>query len=79
MSLFTQIFCEAPKLCDMSFEAAPIADDFANFYNNQALSWELKNFALKRRKKRRKCHQAYNTRVCWRSCRMSRDLHINID
>ena len=48
MSFFTQILCEASKLCDISFEAAPIANDFANLYNDQAQPWELKNFALKR-------------------------------
>jgi len=39
-------------LCDISFKAAPTADNFANLYNNQVQPWELKNFALKRREKK---------------------------
>jgi len=62
-------------LRDISFEAVPTADNFANLYNDQAQPWELKKFCVEKTEKRRKCHQAYNTKACWRSCRMSGDLN----
>ena len=36
---------------------------------------EAEKFCVEKMEKRRKCHQAYNTKTCWRSCRMSGDLN----
>jgi len=84
MSLFTQIFCEAQKLCDINFEVAPTADDFANLYNDQTQPWEPKNFALKRRKKeenviRRTTQRPAGEAVAYQLTLMTLIMHININ
>jgi len=71
-------------LCDISFEAAPIANDFANLYNDQAQPWELRNFALKRRKKeenvvRRTTQRPAGEAVACQVTLMTLIMHINID
>jgi len=82
--LFTQIFCETPKFCDINFAVSPTADDFANLYSDQAQPWELKNFALKRRKKeenviRHTTQRPAGEAVACQVTSMTLIMHININ
>ena len=78
-----RFFCVASKLCDICYEAAPIADNFANLYNDQAQPWELRNFTLKRRKKeenviRRTTQRPAGEAVACHVTLMTLIMHINI-